>query len=448
MPSRKPQHDAQSASEVSVARYPFVYVVIAIFIFLAMGGYLPTSGTRSSSLVATASSSDTIVGQLFQGVMWGLACVLMSRCWRQILETCKEMKALVAVSLLAPVSALWSQQPANSIRRGTFQLLGVLFAFYLIRRFSAKDFAQILLLVGVTAGILGILVSVGLPQYGRDTFNGNAWQGIFRSKNGCSEVMLFLTTPIITFRFRSLSLRILRHLLFMITGVLLIMANAKTAWILAPAYVLLLTALASLRKVNTRDRMLLLLGGTIGLVSIILSFSYILPLALGALGKDPNISGRLPLWASVIQSILKRPLLGYGYAAFWTGLQGESLNIYMATHFEIYQAQNGVLEIWLELGIAGVFLLIISFVSAINDAVTCFKHGQSQAVEWYVGLFALTIAYNIDETFLVSAHSIPWLLYVVACTGLAAEAKAHRRSGRRQRFHATFTPTLPSGALA
>jgi len=144
------------------------------------------------------------------------------------------------------------------------------------------------------------------------------------------------------------------------------------------------------------------------------------------LGKDPTISGRVPLWASAMLSVLKRPLLGYGYASFWTGMRGESLNIFTTTRFETYQAQNGILEIWLELGVVGVIMVVITLLSALKNAFTCFQHGHTDVVNWYIGVIALTICYNIDETFLATAHSIPWLLYIVACCGLAIEAKKLR----------------------
>jgi hypothetical protein len=36
----------------------------------------------------------------------------------------------------------------------------------------------------------------------------------------------------------------------------------------------------------------------------------------------------------------------------------------------------------------------------------------------------------VDESFLAIAHSIPWLMYIVACTGLAYEADRLRASAQ------------------
>jgi len=355
-----------------------------------------------------------------------MACLLMLPCWKEIVRTCFEMKTMIALSLLAPVSALWSQDPANSLRRGVFLVLGTLFAFYLVRRFSGQQLAQVFVMTGVFAGAIGIVTSIFFPQVGIDTFNGGAWQGIFRSKNGCSQIMLFLMTPAIVITFSSSYMNLMRYLLIAFTALFLVMSNAKTAWVLAPGYLLLMGGLSWLKKVNRRDALFLLFALFACLLLLLIGVSYLLPLILESLGKDPTISGRIPLWVSAMASALKRPLLGYGYASFWTGMRGESLNIFTTTRFETYQAQNGILEIWLELGAVGVIMVAITLFSALKNAFTCFQHGHTNIVNWYIGLIALTICYNIDETFLATAHSIPWLLYIVACSGLAIEVKRLR----------------------
>jgi O-antigen ligase len=221
-------------------------------------------------------------------------------------------------------------------------------------------------------------------------------------------------------------MRMMRYLLFLLAIILILLSNAKTAWLLAPGYFVMMSVASRLRVLKRRDAMLLALG-IVACTSLLAASSVlVLPTLMEAMGKSSSGSGRLPLWAAAFVSFLKHPMLGYGYASFWTGLQGESLNIFMTTRFEIYQAQNGILEVGLELGIVGVVLVSLTFFKAIKDALICLQRGHTEVVNWYVGLIVLTICYNIDETFLASAHSLPWLLYIVACTGLAVEARKAR----------------------
>jgi exopolysaccharide production protein ExoQ len=426
-----------TVGEASVLNHLQTYVIVYLFIFFVMGGYLPTPSTRVSSLAASASSSDTVLGQLFQAFSWFLASLLMLRFFRQILEVGKRMKALVALSLLAVASTAWSQDPSNTVRRGVFLTLGTAFAFYLMRRFAVERLAQIVVLTGVVAGLVGIMVSIALPSYGRDLFNGGAWQGIFRSKNGCAQIMLFFFSAAVCFRFRSRAMETLRMALFPITGLLIVMSKAATGYMLAPGLALLVLFLSGLRRYERRNVVFVIVAVITLLICGSIAMPYIMPIALGILGKDPQMSGRLPLWTAVVASALKHPLLGYGYSAFWTGLRGESLNIFMTTHFEIYQAQNGVLELWLELGLVGVGLFFLTLIRAIKDGFVCLQQGYSPITNWFISLIALTVVYNIDETFLASAHSLPWLLYMVACVGLADRARQLRSKVIRFPYNAS-----------
>jgi len=335
---------------------------------------------------------------------------------------------MIMLPLFAVLSVAWSQDPGTTLRRSVFLLLGTIFAFYLVRRFTVEQLAQIVVVAGVVAGLLGIFVSIALPEYGRDSFNGGAWQGIFRSKNGCAQVMLFFLSATVCFRFRTKGMELLRLALYPIAGLLVIMSQAKTAWLVAPGLMLLAMFLSGMRIVERRTVLFLLAGVMVIVVLCAVTLPYLLPLVLDMLGKDPNMSGRLPLWAAAMASGIKHPILGYGYSAFWTGMHGESLNIFMSTRFEIYQAQNGLLEVWLELGLVGVALVLLSLFRAAKDALTCMRAGHSRATNWFICLLALTVAYNVDETTVASAHSLPWLLYIVACTGLADKARVLRQT--------------------
>jgi exopolysaccharide production protein ExoQ len=199
------------------------------------------------------SNTDTLLGIGFQAFFWLIAVFWMCGHVKAILDACRKMKVLLALSLLAPLSAVWSQNPANSFRRGTFLALGTLFAFSLVRAYDADELAQIVVIAGVGAGMLGIFTCLFVPQVGLDAGNGDAWQGIFRSKNGCAQVMLFFLTPALSFKFRSRIMGILRYSMFCVAFVLIVMANAKTAWILTPAYVLLVAVSAMLKRLARRD---------------------------------------------------------------------------------------------------------------------------------------------------------------------------------------------------
>ena len=423
------QHKRRSLSEgdVSVLGLVFTYVIVALLLFFAVGGNMPNPGNTASTLLTTANASNTLAGILYQGVAWTVACLAMAPTLGSIFRGCLELKALTLLSLLAPVSALWSVQPLVSGRRGIFLILATLFAVYLVEKFEAVELAQMLVLTGVVVGLLGIVVSIADPVIGRDARNGGAWQGVFGSKNGCAQYMIFLLSPAVCFRFSKRSMRLLAYSLYFVAAVLIVMAKSKTAWLLCPGFIGLVAWLSQLRKISSKSARLAIFVVVAFAVMVALGLpppgAYILKL----LGKESTLSGRVPLWMGVLTAISKRPLLGYGYDGFWhQGLQGEVLNIYTITHFEVFQAQSGFLEVWLGLGLVGLVLMLLSLLQASRDAMICFRHGDPSSTRWYIGLIVLTVLYNTDESFLALSNSLPWLLYMVACVGLAQEAKKIR----------------------
>jgi hypothetical protein len=62
-------------------------------------------------------------------------------------------------------------------------------------------------------------------------------------------------------------------------------------------------------------------------------------------------------------------------------------------------------------------------IQAIGNAWFCLRNGCPPAVEWYIGIIALTLVYNIDESTVLWPIDILSLIYVVACCGLAMAAR-------------------------
>jgi exopolysaccharide production protein ExoQ len=143
-----------------------------------------------------------------------------------------------------------------------------------------------------------------------------------------------------------------------------------------------------------------------------------------ALGKDPTLTGRVTIWRALASPISKNPLLGFGYAAFWLGFKGEAMNVALATGFRnLANAENGILQMWLELGLVGVLVLLYTLFEACKNAVTCLRLGAPSYVKWYCSILFLQLLALVDGGKYMFPNSIDWVLYVVACLGLAAQAR-------------------------
>ena len=134
-----------------------------------------------------------------------------------------------------------------------------------------------------------------------------------------------------------------------------------------------------------------------------------------------TLTGRTEIWSAVIDSIAKRPLLGYGYDAFWLGLEGESYRIILAVSWALAQAQNGFLDVMLEMGVAGLAIVLLIFGFAFRDALVCLLRSrddaQLRAVEWYLAIVILTLIYNLDESFLFAAKHLGSMIFLAGLRG-------------------------------
>ena len=80
-------------------------------------------------------------------------------------------------------------------------------------------------------------------------------------------------------------------------------------------------------------------------------------LILDLLGKDATLTGRTELWYFVNIFISQRPLLGWGFGAFWCQEIRRLNEISRNLGWSIPQAHNGLLELLLEVGAIGTSFL-------------------------------------------------------------------------------------------
>jgi O-antigen ligase len=207
---------------------------------------------------------------------------------------------------------------------------------------------------------------------------------------------------------------------------MIFMARSATGRVISCLYVALMAMISFLSRFGRRSS--LLIGAaflTAAALIICVGLPY-LPLLYEGLGRNATLSGRTGIWALVLRSVAKRPLLGYGFYAFWQGLRGESANVIVGTHWVFGYAHNGILEICLQLGLVGVAVFFATLFQALRNAWFCLRNGCPPGVEWYVGIIALTIMYNIDESTVLWPNDLLSILYVVACCGLAKAARRLR----------------------
>jgi exopolysaccharide production protein ExoQ len=407
----------------------FFYACRGVLWFQSSGGNA-FGGTRYNSTGPTKGSATFIV---LVSIMLCVLLILMTRLI-SVLKMCWNNKVFSLLAVYALASCAWSQFPRLSLQFGVYIVLNVLLVFYLHSRFQPKAIMQLFALLGWIVVLASIVFAVALPRYGVDhrASSSGSWQGVFIYKNTCAVMATFLLSVSFFVPVRTLRDRVLRAAYVLLTVFLILMTRARTGWIVLAVLLAYVGVVKLSDKCRAGDRaavlVLLAMFVTVCVVGGALYHDQILM----ALGKDPTLTGRTDIWKLAVVSAMKRPFLGYGYRAFWTGLQGESAYITLAERWTVPGAHNGFLETWLDLGLIGLGMVLITMVVAFWNGAVCLRRGATPLVMWYVSILVMTVVANAAEMTLMFPNYLTWIMYVLACVGLAHESRTiifRRRHG-------------------
>ncbi|HTV53806.1 MAG TPA: O-antigen ligase family protein [Terriglobia bacterium] len=412
-------------------------LMLPLLFFAAHGQFsfqFSATSTGGFSPGAVSANEPGLFGYALAAVTYCVITWLIMTRLRQVLSCALHFKMLSFLALLTVCSVLWSQSPMRSLLHGLFYFAGTLFAYYLVLRFGPSEIMTLILRLGVLSCFLGLIVIVFFPQFGmvhNDLRNGIGWQGIFMDRTTAAKCLVFLLSPALISRPGPWKLS--RALYVLLLGAMILMAHSVGSILVLSTYVVFLACIRFGRKLDDKALLVCLSLGSVIVLSAAFAGIEYGPAILKAFGRDPTLTGRTVIWGYLARSILKRPLLGYGYYAFWLGLKGESGKIIYALNWTFGYAHNGVLEVLLQLGFVGVLVFFMTLSKGLKDAWFCLRNDHTGRYDWYLGLLVLTIVYNIDEVTVVLPNDLLSILYVVSCVGLALAVRDIKQYQRERR---------------
>lgn len=420
-----------------ITRLIIVWVILLPLVYFAGGFWFQNHTFGAAALGLESFAGEERAAERLQTmlVVFPIVMVALASRLRSLGRVCRRNVWSLAIALLAVASSIWSQFPAKSFEWALCLILNTLFALYLYGRFSSDDLLRVLTLAGWICLALSIILAVLFPSFGiSDLGHSGAWQGTYDHKNACALMtILFLSCGMYMPTF-TLVERFGRLVYVGLSVFLLVMTQSVTGEIALLVLAVYFICIRSVRRLSERARLTgMLVAAVFTCLMIGVGFEYSDQMA-AFLGKDSTFTGRSGIWKMALLAILKRPLLGYGYMAFWRGLQGESANASLTGKFVSAHAHNGVLEIWLNLGIGGVALLLYSMAQGLRDLFKCTQKAITLHVEWYGSILIVIAVISIDEAAgLAMPNNLAWILYVIACTGLSFEARRVKTERGRSR---------------
>jgi O-antigen ligase len=384
----------------------------------ATHGHVPFTGQAGTDFYTGGTSIISATALYFiRSAIWLGTMFVVMPISRSVSVLSRDRILLLLLPVLAAVSTLWSTAPRNTIAGAFGLLLLIVTAIYIGTALRPERQMQLMMITGVVAGVASLLMAGLFPSEGLDQGSHiGAVKGIFTHKNSCGFSMALLSTPAFFIR------RVIRvnWLLVWSYGafcvLLVVLSQSRTAWIDMISIVLLAMGLPLLRAFRSKDSVVI--GGFVFLCAVF--FGYVayanMDTILAFMGKDPTFSNRAVVWQAVFAAILKRPLLGYGYLAFFSSLSAGAGSIATTTHFIVNHPHNGYLYIWLNLGLLGLALFSVIVFKAASNIWTAWR--GNPYTDWYICLIVLMLVENLSEIGLVMTDDLSWLMFVVACVGL------------------------------
>lgn len=139
-----------------------------------------------------------------------------------------------------------------------------------------------------------------------------------------------------------------------------------------------------------------------------------------ALNRDPTFTDRTLVWSYLLK-MGTNPLLGTGYESFWLGPRLKQL--WAAFAFRPNQAHNGYLEIYLNLGLIGVALLVVFMIASYRTICKRFATSPS-FTSFSLALWAILPICNITTAAYFKSDLL-WLVFLLGALAVprAAEVK-------------------------
>jgi O-antigen ligase len=212
-------------------------------------------------------------------------------------------------------------------------------------------------------------------------------------------------------------------LLFAMAVYLLAMINSKTAlacFVMASTLIMMRCFDWSYRKPW------LLTAMVVGMIALTYSILFlgVGSSAISEMGRDTSLTGRTQVWETVIPFAVN-PWIGAGYENFWIGRRLEM--IIRAINSGINQAHNGYIEIYLNIGWAGLALLGAVILRGYRNIIRGLQDNLEMS-GLKLAFFFICLVYNFTEAaFKIMSPvwmTFLWATIAVPVARVAAPARA------------------------
>jgi exopolysaccharide production protein ExoQ len=321
--------------------------------------------------------------------------------------------ALLAFAGLAAASVLWSAAPEVTARRSLGLIGTVIIGLLLAQRLTPIELLDAVRRAVALVAVFSLLLFVLGDPRAIDPVH-DSLRGVLATKNTLGRVMGLGILATATSVYLDTS-RARRAIVSAVPMVIALALTDSAGGTVIAFLVLVLVTVASLARATSGQ---VLLAGAVALSLGAVAFA--LPAttaedAVGLLGRDLTITGRTEIWGMSLEAFAHRPVLGYGYGAFWHA-DGpiEAARIWALLYWPVPNAHNGILDSALQLGVVGATLALALVVGLLVRGVIDLRAGRQHLGVLRLAVGLLTIVSNLVESSLLQENAYLTMLLVAA----------------------------------
>lgn len=321
--------------------------------------------------------------------------------------------------LLCLISSFRSVNPALSLRAGIF-LLGLhIFALYFSARYSWTDLAFAVVISMTAIGIINSFY-----------YDGSPLRGIAGTKNNFGNFMALNTAMLwLLLNGRGTQYKLIYVIILGITILLLLASQSIAALFTAIILVGTISTLKYLKDSQSKGykkSILLTLISSTFVVSTGLIVLKNIEIILASTGRDLTFTGRVPLWGVLWQAVRQKFFLGYGIYGFWPTRTQEfwvspSVGFVQSLGWNPPHAHLGFLDVWIELGLVGLLLLIGCLCVGLVQSIKYFLSCNHIASLIPFTLIVYAILTNLSESRMLQPTT-SWILLTLTLIKLSVKA--------------------------
>jgi O-antigen ligase len=399
------------------------------------------------------------VERLVSMVLIAAGCYVLFKRGTSVLEFIRNNVWLTIYLAFCFVAISWSDYAFVSFKRWTRALGEPVMALVVLTELDRVEaLTRLIKRATYVLAPFSIMTIKYFPEIGRafSMWGGGQTRGISGDKNALGRVCLILGLFLFWHLLRTLKREktLARRNELALTGVLLWMVwynliEAASSTALMGLVIGMLTVIALGRPwVNRRFVGAYVVAAVVAFVAIDAAFGAFEAL-LAVLGEDPTLTGRTDLWKDLL-GMGTNPILGVGYESFWLG--DRLAQLWSRHWWQPNEAHNGYLETYLNLGLAGLFI-VVAFLLAV------YRKGRAELLRdveqgrLRLGFLAAFVLFNWTEAGFRPMGTMLLFLYVIAIDypvvesiGLSHSVQMARESLGRRWMPALAPDVNPSAA--